>query len=199
MVMPGSQEGRPLRTRITVVLGMLAAVTMVVAVATGTWPRPVSRQATAASLLGIAPLQVGRSAPAFAVPGLTGGQLTLAQYAGHPRVVTFFATSCGQCLGDLAVLEPAYRQYRGRGLVILGIGVEDTAANLRQAASQIGVSFPLGYDDNGDRVARPYGLYSIPMTVFIDVDGIIRAIVQGSVGDAALERNLALILPRAAQ
>lgn len=76
-----------------------------------------------AGATGVGRLSVGQPAPAFVVPGLDGGMLALAQYAGRPRVVTSFATSCGECLGDLAVLEPAYRQYRARGLVVLGIGV----------------------------------------------------------------------------
>src|SRR5579884_2906339 len=143
-------------------------------------------------------LSVGQPAPAFVVPGLDGGMLALAQYAGRPRVVTSFATSCGECLGDLAVLEPAYRQYRARGLVVLGIGVEDAASNLRQAARQFGVSFPVGYDEDGTRVALPYGLSSIPTTVFIDAGGTVRDVVRGPVRGAALGRALALILPSAA-
>jgi peroxiredoxin len=148
---------------------------------------------------GVGRLRAGEPAPAFVVPGLDGGTLALAHYAGRPRVVTFFATSCGECLGDLAVLEPVYRQYRARGLVVLGIGVEDAVSDLRQAARQFGVSFPVGYDEDGSRIAVPYGLESIPTTVFIDPQGIVRAVVVGSVRGAALGRDLALILPHAAQ
>ncbi len=151
-----------------------------------------------AGATGVGRLSVGQPAPAFVVPGLDGGMLALAQYAGRPRVVTSFATSCGECLGDLAVLEPAYRQYRARGLVVLGIGVEDAASNLRQAARQFGVSFPVGYDEDGTRVALPYGLSSIPTTVFIDAGGTVRDVVRGPVRGAALGRALALILPSAA-
>lgn len=198
MMMSRFQKGRPLGTATAAALATLAAVAMTVAGAMGTWPT-VSTQANAASMPGTAGVQVGRPAPAFAVPGLAGGQLAFAQYAGRPRIVTFFATSCGECLGDLAMLEPVYRRYRSRGLVVLGIGVADTAPNLRRAASQLGVSFPLGDDEHGDRVARVYGVSGIPTTIFVDADGIVRAVVHGSVRAATLQRNVALILARTAR
>src|SRR5690348_3116812 len=40
----------------------------------------------------------GRPAPPFSVPALTGGgPVTLAQFAGHPLVITFFSSDCGVC------------------------------------------------------------------------------------------------------
>jgi peroxiredoxin len=177
------------------VVPMALGVAAVLAIAgLAGWLHGGPRTAGAAS---VGRLRVGEPAPVFVVPGLDGGTLALTQYAGRPRVVTFFATSCGECLGDLAVLEPAYLQYRSRGLVVLGIGVEDVASNLKQAVRQFGVSFPVGYDEDGSRVAVPYGLHSVPTTVFIDGRGIVRDVARGSVRGAALGRALKLILPPA--
>jgi cytochrome c biogenesis protein CcmG/thiol:disulfide interchange protein DsbE len=201
MAMRQSQKARRPQAQppLPVVVAALAAAVVAGAVAMGLWLRPASRPVRAPSLPVPTGPQVGRPAPAFAVPGLTGGRLTLARYAGHPRVVSFFAAWCEECWNDMSDLERAYERYRRQGLVMIGIGVQDTVADLRQMAANVGVSFPLGYDQSGDLAARAYHLYSIPTTVFIGADGTIKAELQGRVFSDALQRYLALILPAAAQ
>ncbi len=140
----------------------------------------------------------GYPAPGFAVPGLAGGRVTLAQYAGHPRVVSFFASWCESCWNDIATLQRAYSRYHDQGLVILGVGVQDTVGSLRYVAMRLHVTFPVGYDNNGGLAARPYDLYSIPTTVFVDANGMVKASVQGRVHSDTLQKYLALILPAAA-
>jgi cytochrome c biogenesis protein CcmG/thiol:disulfide interchange protein DsbE len=177
--------------RIPVPVGLVAG--LLVAFVAGGSPGPGGEAAVPGHLA------VGMPAPDFVAPGLSGGTVALAHYAGHPTVVTFFTTLCGECLGDLGVLEPVYRRYQAQGLVIVGIGVGDTAEDLRQAARQYRVSFPLGLDERGDRVAVSYGLTMVPTTVFVDRDGVVRAVVRGALRGAALERHLAEILPEGLQ
>jgi peroxiredoxin len=129
---------------------------------------------------------------------LAGGRVTLAQYAGHSRVVSFFASWCESCWNDIATLQRAYSRYHDQGLMILGIGVQDRVGSLRQIAMRLHVTFPVGYDENGSLAARPYDLYSIPTTVFVDADGMVKASVQGRVHSDTLQKYLALILPAAA-
>ena len=124
--------------------------------------------------------------------------MTLAEYAGHPRVVAFFASWCESCWNDMATLQRAYSRYHDQGLAVLGIGVEDTVGSLRQIVMRLRVTFPVGYDENGSFAARPYELYSIPTTLFVDADGIVKASVQGRVHSDTLQQYLALILPAAA-
>lgn len=152
------------------------------------WPLPVALADTAAP-------EQGRPAPGFAIPAIGGGQVTLAQYAGHSRVVAFFSVGCIDCRPDLAALEQAYRRYRDQGLVVLGIGVYNTAEYARGLAKLVGATFPIGYDESGDLAARPYRLSIVPTTVFVDAHGIIRAVHEGRVTDAVLSKYLALILP----
>lgn len=123
--------------------------------------------------------------------------MTLAQYAGHPRVVSFFASWFESCWNDVAMLQRAYSRYHDQGLVVLGVGVQDTVGPLRQIAVRLHVTFPVGYDESGSRVARPYGLYSIPTTVFVDAAGVVKAVVQGRVHSDTLQKYLTLILPAA--
>jgi peroxiredoxin len=161
--------------------------------------RPAPQGATAATLPAAAGPEVGRPAPALAVPALAGGQLTLAQYAGHPRVISFFAVSCIDCRPDLAALEQAYRRYERHGLVVLGIGVAATADDARWFAKQVGATFPIGYDETGDLAVRAYRVYGVPTTVFVSPAGTITGILQGRVTDTVLAQYLARILLAPAQ
>jgi len=182
--------------RIPVILMALAAVVAAGAAAVVMWPHPAPGPAGSPEATGP---QVGHLAPAFSVPGLAGGRLTLAQYDGHPRVVSFFAAWCVSCWNDMAVLNSGYQRYRSRGVVMIGIGVRDTVEDLRAMAGKLKISFPLGYDQGGDLAARPYRLYSVPTTVFIGTNGVIKAVVQGRVHSDTLQQYLAMILPAPAQ
>jgi cytochrome c biogenesis protein CcmG/thiol:disulfide interchange protein DsbE len=193
-----SQIGRQSRQSTLVVL-MLAVVVAVIAAAGGLGlHRPILQGAVAASPPAEGPA-VGRPAPAFAVPAIAGGQVSLAQYAGQPRVLSFFASSCLDCRPDLAALEGLYRRYQGHGLVVLGVAVGTTAGDARWFAKQVGATFPIGYDETGDRTVRAYQLYAVPTTVFVKPDGTIAGILQGRVTDKVLAPYLARILPAATQ
>lgn len=82
---------------------------------------------------------------------------------------------------------------------MIGIGVRDTVEDLRVMAGKLKISFPLGYDQDGNLAARAYHLYSVPTTVFIGTDGIIKAVVQGRVHSDTLQQYLAVILSAASQ
>jgi len=124
--------------------------------------------------------------------------VTLGQYAGHPRVVTFFASWCESCWNDMITLQRGYERYGARGVVFIGIGVRDTAASLRYMTQRLRITFPAGYDERGDLAARPFHLYTVPTTVFVGADGVIKGVVQGRVHSDTLQKYLALILPAVA-
>ena len=141
--------------------------------------------------------KAGRPAPQFSVPSLAGGRVTLAQFTGRPLVITFFNSDCGVCWPDISLLEKTYDRYRSRGLVIVGVGVQDTVGSLRQMIKSLNVTFPVGYDDNGTSAAR-YRLTGIPTTVFVGADGVVKSVLEGNLDDRTLRKQLAVILPRSA-
>ncbi len=185
-----SKASRHLRARMRVTLIALAVVLAMIG-----WscfaPSIVSAGAP------IAAAEVGRPVPPLSFPSLTGGQVTLAQFAGRPLVITFFSTDCRVCWPDMSLLEKAYGRYRSRGLVIVGVGVQDTVGSLRQMIKSLNVTFPVGNDDNGVAAAR-YRLTALPTTVFVGADGIVKSILKGNLDDRSLQKNLVLILPRSA-
>lgn len=84
------------------------------------------------------------------LPALDGGTLNLADYAGRVILVVNTASECGFTL-QYAGLETLWRNYRDRGLVVLGCPCDQfghqepgTADQIRNFCStRFGVSFPL--------------------------------------------------------
>jgi thiol-disulfide isomerase/thioredoxin len=66
---------------------------------------------------GDAPADAGRGpAPAFELPDMAGGELSLADLAGRPVVLDFWATWCAPCIRQVPVLNAIHEKYR----VLLG-------------------------------------------------------------------------------
>ncbi len=86
----------------------------------------------------------------FTLPALDGGTLNLADYAGRVLLVVNTASECG-FTPQYAGLETLWREYRERGLVVLGCPCDQfghqepgDAAHIRDfCTSRYGVSFPL--------------------------------------------------------
>src|SRR5690348_9545370 len=67
--------------------------------------------------------QVGRRAPDWSEKMLDGQDLTLASLRGKPVYLNFFATWCDGCKAESAALETVAREYRARGLSVVGVDI----------------------------------------------------------------------------
>ena len=117
-------------------------------------------------------------APAFSLRGLDGKPLRLSDYKGKPVIVDFWATWCGPCRASLPHLDEIQERYRGRGLVVVGLSLDDVGPQVvRRYADHMRIRFRLGMAD--ERVLDLYGpIRSIPTTFFINKRGdVIRRVV----------------------
>lgn len=132
---------------------------------------------------------VGRPAPDFALTSFEGQPLRLAGYRGQVVVLNFWASWCfPACYEEAPVLEAAWRRYRDRGLVVLGINIQDTEAAARGFLERFGLTFPNARDPQG-QVSIDYGVYGVPETFFIDRRGVIRAKHVGALTEPVLRRQ----------
>ncbi len=114
----------------------------------------------------------GKPAPAFTIKRLDQeGQVSLADYAGQPVVLNFWATWCGPCKMEQPVLDWAAENYKGKA-VFIGIVFEDTEQNTRRFLEQTGAAYPQVYDPKST-VAVDYAVSGVPETYFINRQGII--------------------------
>ena len=91
---------------------------------------------------------------------------------GHYLIVDFWASWCGPCMRQLAVLKEIYAQYHDRGVDVLGVAVWDEPDATRQAI----VSHELPWPCIIDAQTIPtdlYGIQGIPCILIIAPDGTI--------------------------
>lgn len=104
-------------------------------------------------------------------PGVT---LDPAALQGKPVVVTFFATWCFPCLGQLPFLGALKREHAGSGLEIVAVGMDlDGRVMLEPFAAQSGLDYPIVVADERIRKGEtPFGVVKeLPTTVILSRDG----------------------------
>ena len=90
------------------------------------------------------------TAYAFSFPALEGGDIRLAEQAGHPLLIVNTASLCG-FTPQYAGLQQLWTEFHGRGLVIIGVPSNDfgsqepggTREIAETAQHQYGVTFPI--------------------------------------------------------
>ena len=118
---------------------------------------------------------VGRPAAEFALTAFDGKPVSLASLRGQVVVLNFWASWCfPACYEEAPVLEAGWRAYRERGVVVLGVDIQDTEEAARRFIERFGLTFP-NAPDPGGKVSIDYGVYGVPETFVIDRSGRIRA------------------------
>ncbi len=136
-----------------------------------------------------------QAAPAFALTLLDGRTVTLADWRGQAVVLTFWATWCPACAEEMPVLQAVWEAYRARGVQVVGLAYQDTRAAVEARRAEQGLDFPLALDE-GERVARLYGVTGVPETFLIGPDGRLQQVWIGPVDEATLRAQLDAILAR---
>ena len=142
--------------------------------------------------------EIGRAGPDFLLETPQGGTLRLSDFQGRPVVLNFFASWCWPCRREMPELVAAYSRYRAKGLVIVGVDMQEPAKKVLKFADDFGIRFPLAIDRDGEvgdawRLGGP--IQGLPSTYFIDATGVIRDRFYGPLTEEFLEKRLAKILP----
>ena len=140
----------------------------------------------------------GHPAPQFSLDVFAPGQpplsrpigdtVRLADLRGQVVVLNFWASWCGACREEHAVLSETARQYAGRPVHFFGVLYNDSLpAGEAWIAEMGGQSYP-SMQDPGARTAIDYGLYGVPETFFIDGGGRVAYKELGPVTEVRLTR-----------
>lgn len=91
---------------------------------------------------------------------------------GKYTLVDFWASWCGPCMRQAAVLKDLYKKYHDKGLDIVGVAVWDEPANTLEAIKSHGLKWPNII--NAQTVPTDlYGITGIPCIMLIGPDGTI--------------------------
>ncbi|MGH7409520.1 MAG: TlpA family protein disulfide reductase [Candidatus Methylomirabilis sp.] len=133
---------------------------------------------------------VGLPAPPFALVSFDGGNTSLEQLRGKAVVLNFWASWCfPACYEEAPALEAAWQTYRDRGVMVLGVDIQDRDAEAKAFIERFKLTFPNGPDPQG-KISIDYGVYGVPETFFIDRGGKIHYKHVGALDKKVLQAKI---------
>ena len=117
--------------------------------------------------------RIDKPAPTINMTLYGGGVLSPADYADKPVVVNFWASWCGPCRQEAPIFERLSQEYGERGVQFIGINIQDAEADAEAYLREYDITYPNGRDDNGS-ISIDYGVIGIPVTFFINKDGVVQ-------------------------
>ena len=120
----------------------------------------------------------GDPAPRFQLEGLDGNTVSFPDdFRGRTVAVRFWADWCPFCESEMRALEPMFQRY-GQEATILALNVRQNHETAAAFVAKLDISYPTLLDEDG-AVARAYGVTGLPMTFFVDGNGILRRKILG--------------------
>ncbi len=137
--------------------------------------------------------EVGKLAPDFALVDVSDGKTVrkLSDYRGKAVVVNWFASWCDPCRREIPAFLAAEAAL-GDQVVFLGLDYDETRSKAAGFLAGLGANYTALLDE-GHAVADHYRVSGLPVTFFVDKDGVLQAIAAGEVTPQRLEENLAKV------
>jgi peroxiredoxin len=108
----------------------------------------------------------------FTLKDIDGASVDLASYKGKVILLDFWATWCGPCKVEIPGFVDLQNKYRDRGLIVIGVSVDDTIEQLRPFAAAYKMNYPVLLGNGRDDVQEAFGpIWGLPTAFLIGRDG----------------------------
>ncbi len=137
--------------------------------------------------------RLAASAADFKLEDLNGKTVSLSDFRGKPVLIDFWATWCFPCREAIPEIEKLYKNYSGKGLVVLGVSIDSSEwESVRAFAKEAGITYPVLKGD--EDVTTRFQVRAIPMVVILDKQGKVVKRYFGIGSDGELEKGVKAIL-----
>ncbi len=133
---------------------------------------------------------ISTEAPSFTLTLFDGRVIRLEDFRGKVVFLNFWASWCVPCREEAKRLEAAWQKQKDRGVVFLGIDIQDKEEDARAFIKEFGITYLNGRDASG-KIAVDYGTWGIPESFFIDGQGRITYKHVGEIGAQTIIAKLA--------
>lgn len=130
---------------------------------------------------GISEFKEGQRGPAFTLATLDGRRAALADYRDKLVILNFWATWCVPCTDEMPTLEALWKDYRARGVVVLGISVDrgGPRALLEPYVRNLALTFPILLDPDS-KTATAWRVTALPATFVVKPGGEVAGSAVGA-------------------
>jgi thiol-disulfide isomerase/thioredoxin len=120
-------------------------------------------------------LEPGQKFPGFSETDASGNPVSVAGYKGKVLLIDFWATWCGPCRQELPNVIAVYQKFHQQGFEVIGVSLDEDKNDLTTFTQQMGMGWPQYFDGQGwnNKLAKKYGVNSIPMTYLLNRQGVI--------------------------
>jgi thiol-disulfide isomerase/thioredoxin len=144
--------------------------------------RLLDTPATAGRAVGV---DAGKLAPDFEISSPDGRRVRLSELRGRAVLVNFWATWCGSCLSEMPSIK-ALQEERGLdAFSVLAVNAGETRAEALEFIDFLDAPFIYGLDSELV-LSDAYGVYGLPLSIFIDAEGVVQAVYRGHAEQARL-------------
>lgn len=138
--------------------------------------------------------QTGSKAPPLKLRDLQGRTLRLADYKGKVVLINFWATWCPPCRTEIPELVRWQREYRDRGLQVIGITYPpQSRSEVQRFIRQRRVNYPLALGTEATKLLFTPS-ETLPMTVVIDSEGNLSDVIEGIVFPEEFDQKIKPLL-----
>ncbi len=152
---------------------------------------------------GIKMLEVGATAPDFAIKDVAGTPYRLADEKGKRNVLlVFWSIFCEPCRAEMPAVQKLYDKYKDRGLDVVAIALdgEPLKSSIVGFVKQEGYTFRVLIDELDAqemfKVADPYGVAGTPTVYLLDRAGKVTLAVAGRMKEDDLEKAVRSVLKK---
>lgn len=120
---------------------------------------------------------IGKQMADFVQADTSGKQVRLSSFKGKYVLVDFWASWCGPCRAENPNVLKVYNAYKDKGFTVVGISLDDKAANWKKAIRDDKMPWTQLSDLKGwkNEISVSYGIQGIPSNLLIDPSGKIIA------------------------
>lgn len=135
---------------------------------------------------------VKRPAPDFNVKLLGGGDASLAEFRGKPLVLVIGASWCPHCIHEVPELVEAHEAYKDR-VNFLSVFIKSEPDEVKDLVVEHKVEYKVAIDKEAV-IGKAYGVKGIPVTLFIDSNGVITDEYLGGMTKSGLSSRIEALL-----
>jgi peroxiredoxin len=142
----------------------------------------------------VQPASVEYPAPDLELVDLAGNPVRLADLQGQVVLLNAWATWCPPCLAEMPDLQDYFERHRDQAFTLIGVNIGEQPEAVSSFVEQAGVSFPI-WMDPGEQTLRALNTISLPTSIVIDPQGVVRLAWSGATCLSTLESTVTALIP----